>query len=366
MYDRNRQNSAGSAISAGSHPRIPPAHRLSNASEGKASTMSSPGRTLNKQQMRCNSMGNLPRSGGHHSIQRRHPSAGNVASNKDGLCVEPLTYPSKGAHHPQQQGHLYNSPYQGQGQGHGNYQGQGDYQGQKRQSPGTPGRGGPGGYTKSPMTPRPGMTGQPMGSPAKAPQRNRPVGPGGVPYQSPGPPGRTGNRPNSPYEYGTTENGIDANRRYHGNDTPQWESNPSHNSNGPTHARSNGRLHRRESYENIQPFDNLPDPLVHGEHRTRVYGKGLAKPSFTDPLISPLDSAPTPSNSSRYPAPPDHGSDSSDDDLYSLVAKGNYDSVINDPLNVRKTFRTEKPRYPVGNKHSAGRAPGRMFSDTSV
>ncbi|XP_020912212.1 uncharacterized protein LOC110249969 isoform X2 [Exaiptasia diaphana] len=397
MYDKNRAGNT-SASASNIHPRVPATHRLSNASEpGKSSTMGSPARSLSKQQMRCNSMGNLPRSH-HSSMQRRHPSAGNVAANKDGLTFEPLTYPPKGSQHSQQ-GHMYNSPqlqpYQSQGSYQG--QGQGGYQGQPpgthRQPPGTPSRAGPGGYPKSPISPRPGMSGQPMGSPAKAPQRNRPMGPGGVPYQSPGPPAMKGTRPNSPYEYGTTENtprgDMDTGRRYHGNEAPQWESNPhgdrvgitvnpSQSSNGPAHYRSNGRLHRRESYENIKPFDNLPDPMLHGEHRPGETRKRLANPTVTDPLISPLDTAPVGSNRFRshergrqqgyqYPAPPDQGSDSSDDDLYSLVAKGNYDSVINDPLNVRQTFRSEnkKHRHPVG-KHSAGRAPGRMFSDTSV
>ncbi|KAK3754871.1 hypothetical protein QZH41_011350 [Actinostola sp. cb2023] len=401
MYDKNRQNSTGSAIT--SSQRVPATHRLSNASEGKAGSLGSPARSVGKQQQtRCNSMGNIPRSH-HSSMQRRHPSAGNVAA-KDGY--DPLTYPPKGSHQPQQQSLLYNAPqiqpYQGQGNFQG--QGQGNYQGQPRpmnQPPGTPGRQGPGhgGYpAKSPMSQRPGISGQPMGSPAKAPQRSRPMGPGGVPYPSPGPPARSGHRPNSPYEYGTTENttgpigDIDPNtgRRYHSSVTgeaPQWEVNPhgdrieitvnpAPNSNGPMQYRSNGPLHRRESWENIKPLDNLPvaEPMGHGEHMSGGYGKGRAKP----PLVSPLDSAPVASNSFRsneggraqlyYPAPPDQGSDSSDDDLYSLVAKGNYDSVINDPLNVRQTFRSEskKHRNPVGSKHTAGRTTGRMFSDTSV
>lgn len=384
MYDKNR---AGTSSASNIHPRVPATHRLSNASEpGKSNTMGSPARSLNKQQMRCNSMGNLPRSHHSSSMQRRHPSAGNVATNKDGLSFEPLTYPPKGSQHSQQQNHMYNSPQLQPYQGQGNYQGQGQagYQGQQRQPPGTPSRAGPGGYPKSPISSRPGMSGQPMGSPAKAPQRNRPMGPGGVPYQSPGPPAMKGTRPNSPYEYGTTENTPRGG--YHGNEAPQWESNthgdrvgitvnPSHSSNGPApHYRSNGRLHRRESYENIKPFDNLPDPMLYGEHRPGETRQRLGNPTITDPLISPLDTGAVDSSrfngrqqGYQYPAPPDQGSDSSDDDLYSLVAKGNYDSVINDPLNVRQTFRSEnkKHRHPVG-KHSAGRAPGRMFSDTSV
>ena len=68
-------------------------------------------------------------------------------------------------------------------------------------------------------------------------------------------------------------------------------------------------------------------------------------------------------------APPDQGSDSSEDDLYSIVAKGNYDSVvINDPLNVHQMFKPErkKHRTPPG---AASRTSSRHYvsgRDTSV
>lgn len=387
MYDKNRQNSTASGGSAAaSHPRTQQGpHRLSNASDSKTGVPGSPARTLNKQQKRCNSMGNIPRSS-HSSMQRRHPSAGNVASNKD-----MYQYPQ------QQTSFLYNAPqikagnYQDQGQG--NYQGQGSYQGQQR-GPMTqsPARHGVGQHpSKNPMNQR--ANGPQQGSPTKTPQRNRPTGPGGAAtYPSPGHQGRRGNRPNSPYEYGPTEKdplmegqrypgSNDPNTaRYHGN-TPGEIGvtvNPANSQGGPMQYRSNGAM------PSFDPAGN------HIEQLEDVSGYGKVRSIPPVETLSPLDvtqaeprflGAPNSDSHSfrpntyegtrpqmHYPAPPDQGSDSSEDDLYSIVAKGNYDSVINDPLNVQQTFRPErkKHRNPPGNTsrtYSRNYVSGR---DTSV
>lgn len=384
MYDKNRQNSTASGVSvASSHPRAQTGpHRLSNASDSKAGVPGSPARTLNKQQKRCNSMGNIPRTS-HSGMQRRHPSAGNVASNKD-----------MHQYQQQQTSFLYNAPQIKAG----NYQdpGQGGYQGQQRgpmnQSPARHGTH----PINTPMNPR--ANGPQQGSPTKTPQRNRPSGPGGVPtYPSPGHQGRRGNRPNSPYEYGATEKdplmegrGYPASNdpntaRYHGN-TPGEIGitvNPANSQGGPMPYRSNGPM--PPPREGRQPYDPVGN---HIEQLEDGYGKTRSKQPVE--TISPLDvthadprflGAPNSNSHSlrpntrestrpqmQYPAPPDQGSDSSEDDLYSIVAKGNYDSVINDPLNVQQTFRPErkKHRNPPG---TASRTSSRNYvsgRDTSV
>ncbi|XP_031559602.1 uncharacterized protein LOC116295804 isoform X3 [Actinia tenebrosa] len=391
IYDKNRQGSTASGGSTpSSHPRTQAGpHRLSNASDSKTGVLGSPARTLNKQQLRCNSMGNIPRSS-HSSMQRRHPSAGNVASNKD-------VY-----QYPQQQSLLYNAPqikagnYQGQGQG--NYQGQGGYQGQPRgpinQSPARQGVGPH--PSKNPMNQK--VNAPQQGSPTKTPQRNRPSGPGGsTSYPAPGHQGRRGNRPNSPYEYGSTEKDslMDGQRypgsndpntiRHHGNAPGEIgiTVNPAANSQvGPMQYRSNGPMPSREGQQPFDPAGNhikqLDDVSGYGKIRSKQPADTLSPLDVTHADSRFLGAPNSDSHSSRvvegsrpqiqYPAPPDPGSDSSEDDLYSIVAKGNYDSVINDPLNVQQVFRPErkKHRNPPGNTSRTSSRNYVSGRDTSV
>ena len=285
MYDKNRQNSTASGAStASSHPRTQGGpHRLSNASDGKTGVLGSPARTINKQQLRCNSMGNIPRSS-HAGMQRRHPSAGNVASNKDMY------------QHQQQHSFLYNAPQIKAG----NYQvpGQGSYQGQQRVPMGqAPARQGAAPHpSKNPMNQR--ANGPQQGSPTKTPQRNRAGGT--TSYPSPGQQGKRGNRPNSPYQYGSTEKDplMDGQKypgsndsRYHGNtagDAPQRGVNdigiivnPAHSQNGPAQYRK-GSVPARDGR---QPTDSAGN---HIEYLEDVSGYGKIR--SIQPVETPLSS----------------------------------------------------------------------------
>lgn len=102
--------------------------------------------------------------------------------------------------------------------------------------------------------------------------------------------------------------------------------------------------------------------------------KGTLRPPSTGELLSPLDVLPdtyannsslrlsdqrpyniTPGTSSFHPfppPPPEIPTDSSDDDLYSIVAKGNYSSAVPDP-NLRHSgvVRSDKRERKQKNKH---------------
>ncbi|EDO41976.1 predicted protein [Nematostella vectensis] len=201
MYDQNRPN-GGAVCSRVEQPgnQRHDTHRLSNASDGRAGVYGSPVKTPTspsaKQRQRCNSVGNIARGGHHHhgNMQRRHPSVGNVSSNRNADHVANSSAPRGGSQH---QNLLYNAPqiqpYQGHPQG---YPPQGD---------------GKAGVTYPQQVPSGGT--HPLATPQQGPSlrgcMQRPsVGSIGAPGNTQGKLPMPGMRPPSPYEYGNTEKNL--------------------------------------------------------------------------------------------------------------------------------------------------------------
>ncbi|XP_048577877.1 uncharacterized protein LOC5513784 isoform X7 [Nematostella vectensis] len=345
MYDQNRPN-GGAVCSRVEQPgnQRHDTHRLSNASDGRAGVYGSPVKTPTspsaKQRQRCNSVGNIARGGHHHhgNMQRRHPSVGNVSSNRNADHVANSSAPRGGSQH---QNLLYNAPqiqpYQGHPQG---YPPQGD---------------GKAGVTYPQQVPSGGT--HPLAMPQQGPSlrgcMQRPsVGSIGAPGNPQGKLPMPGMRPPSPYEYGNTEKNL----------APQQN-----NSRAQSLPRLNvgvaqSRMAGQQQHDGSPSSGYPPTPggsrHWHGGAPVSTDPKNTGKSQTTPQenrktpdsgdLVSPLDapgrntvlrsSLRKNSYSSREgppqvhsSAPPDQGSDSSEDDLYSIVAKGTYDACVPDP-----------------------------------